>query len=294
MNLVKYLLVLLCVVTKVKSKVVSNCECGAADSSLSTRIVQGTSVQPHAYPWVIGIMKQPTKVLCGGSIISSKHILTAAHCTEYDDPLTYTIAVGMHDLKKPYSKHTVKGAKPHPKFIGKPDYDIYDIAIIEVNEKIVFDPAKVVTVCLPFDEMYLTGKKAIIVGWGRKSDGGPSSDILMEGKVVVLTDRECKKSQIGELYDPKSMMCALNLKQDACQGDSGGSMFIETSLNHFEQVGVTSFGVGCAEKVPGVYARTDVALEWIAETVRSADICHDPNMENPKYRNRFRKLLFTD
>lgn len=294
MNFVNYLVVVLCVVTKVNSKVISTCECGTAANALSTRIVKGAEVEPHSYPWVIGIMKRPTKVLCGGSIISSKHILTAAHCTEYDDPLKYTIAVGMHNLNSPYSKHTVKNAKPHPKFIGKPDYDLYDISIIEVNEKIVFDPAKVVTVCLPFDELYLTDKTAIIVGWGRQSAAGPSSNILMEGKVVVLTDSECKKSRIGELYDPFSMMCALNQKQDACQGDSGGPMFIETSLNHFEQIGITSFGVGCAENVPGVYARTDVALEWIAETVASADICHDPNMANPKYKERFKKLLYTD
>lgn len=82
--------------------------------------------------------------------------------------------------------------------------------------------------------------KARVAGWGRITDGGSTSNTLLEAKVNLLSDHVCKSSLIGEFYDTDSMLCAYKTKKDACQGDSGGPLFIETSLNRFEQVGKTN------------------------------------------------------
>eukprot|EP00978_Attheya_sp_CCMP212_P010482 scaffold25386_cov52-Attheya_sp.AAC.3 len=72
------------------------------------------------------------------------------------------------------------------------------------------------------------------------------------------------------------MVCAHAIGKDACQGDSGGPLVIipngSTAKNHI-LVGVTSWGVGCADLVlPGVYARVSYVLEWIKETICQQDL----------------------
>lgn len=86
----------------------------------------------------------------------------------------------------------------------------------------------------------MVNAKARVAGWGRTTDGGSTSDKLLEAKVNLLSDHDCKSSLIGEFYDTDSMLCAYKTKKDACQGDSGGPLFLETSLNRFEQVGKTN------------------------------------------------------
>lgn len=67
----------------------------------------------------------------------------------------------------------------------------------------------------------------------------------------------------------RSMICAAVEEggKDSCQGDSGGPL-IATATK--EQVGVVSWGYGCAQKGnPGVYANIEVGLPWIQETMKT-------------------------
>ena len=57
------------------------CYCGLAERA--TRIVGGEDTEVNEYPWQAGLVSRgnPSYVWCGGSLISSKWVLTAAHCT---------------------------------------------------------------------------------------------------------------------------------------------------------------------------------------------------------------------
>ncbi len=59
---------------------------------------------------------------------------------------------------------------------------------------------------------------------------------------------------------------------DTCQGDSGGPLLMFNSNNVWEEVGITSNGIGCAEPdLPGVYTRVAAYQSWINETMNNAN-----------------------
>ncbi|GFQ89577.1 hypothetical protein TNCT_278291, partial [Trichonephila clavata] len=174
-----------------------NKECGSTMASTVGRILNGKLVKPlYRYPWIVPLM-QKNKIKCGGAIISRKFILTAAHCVFNDESLKYPECQGQKTTKKCYlkpdqlsikvlgkkqlgKKFKIKRIIPHPKF----DYDVvvYDIALLEL-EKPLECSRKTSPVCLPTKNMYETGQKIFIAGWGMDTPEGFSKCHILPLKV---------------------------------------------------------------------------------------------------------------
>lgn len=126
-----------------------------------------------------------------------------------------------------------------------------------------------------------TGAKALVAGWGATKEGGFSVDLLQDAKLTVMGDDECQRDPtISDMFDSKAMQCAYAPGKDACQGDSGGPLFMETSHNRFEQIGVTSFGVGCGNQYPAIYTKISTSLAWIQSVIEQGDTCLDPELDD--------------
>lgn len=166
----------------------------------------------------------------------------------------------------------------HPHWTAYENYDIQDMAIYQTSRPIQFSD-KVVPICLPTSPKDYSGMKVMTAGWGLTSEGGKTSRLLQETRLKVLEEEECKENdQIGKLFKPDSMMCTFAPGTDACQGDSGGPLFIQTAANRYEQIGVTSFGIGCAKNLPAVYTKVSTSLEWIHSVINKADTCQDSEL----------------
>lgn len=61
------------------------------------------------------------------------------------------------------------------------------------------------------------GEKATVAGWGRMWSGGDNSRHLQETKVLIQSSQECRKTRIGFLLEPKTMICGYGKNADACQ-----------------------------------------------------------------------------
>lgn len=181
----------------------------------------------------------------------------------------------------------------HPDWEALDSYDKQDMAIYRTTEPIKFSE-NVVPICLPSSPKEYSGTKgaqlsfkgtldslklflAIIAGWGLTLEGGKSAQLLQEARIKVIDEEECKTDEtIGALFSPNSMLCAFAPSKDACQGDSGGPLFLQTGTNRYEQIGVTSFGIGCGKDLPAIYTKVSTSLDWIHSVIDNADRCKDP------------------
>jgi len=257
----------------------NDCKCGLAKRS--TRIVGGEVTEVNEYPWQVGIVTARSSfVWCGGSLVSNRWILSAAHCFEGVSASGIQALLGEHDYRDTTETTTVRMGIS--KIENHPDYDFpnYDFSLLKMEETIsFFDYLHIRPICLPVDATNdYHGFVATVTGWGHTVSGGSNSNKLREVDVNVLKNSECKNDYgYPSNYITDQMLCA-NVEgggKDSCQGDSGGPLVTAgtgdgvTAGENYELIGVVSWGDGCAEADhPGVYARVTKQLEWIYDTTQ--------------------------
>jgi secreted trypsin-like serine protease len=113
------------------------------------------------------------------------------------------------------------------------------------------------------DNMYdAPGTMLTVAGWGntlaQPIPGGLNfPDRMREASVPVINQNPCAQEYaVPGFTITAHMLCAgaPGSGVDACQGDSGGPLFTQDPFG-FVQVGIVSFGEGCAGGFPGVYTR---------------------------------------
>ena len=184
----------------------------------------GSEVVPHSIPWQVGLVIVGTrKPFCGGTLIGSRHVISAAHCTEGNRNLN--VVVGEHDI----DNHRDGIVMEVEKIYEHPLYDSvtnnYDFVIIKLKEKVVLGNTAI-HACLLTKEMdddYFVGKTLIVSGWGHLESDGSAPNTLHSVSVPFVPNTVCKEKYGSDLTDV--MMCAGNIEDggvDSCQGDSGG------------------------------------------------------------------------
>ncbi|KAJ8669812.1 hypothetical protein QAD02_001071 [Eretmocerus hayati] len=253
-------------------------ECGISDRR-SDRIVGGAESTKGAWPWIASlgyVESEGIKFLCGGTLISSRHIVTAAHCVHSKKNLQL-VRLGDHDLSSYYDNARavelrIERQICHPNY--KPSTGENDIAILRLQDEVRFSDY-VRPICLPNNDNSLSGNLAgnlpYVAGWGSTYFNGPPSSTLLEAQVPIVDIRDCQKAYRmfrGNLIDDR-IICA-GYKQggkDACQGDSGGPLMIPRH-SRFYLIGIVSNGYKCAEPgYPGVYTKITSFLDFIASNM---------------------------
>jgi trypsin len=219
-------------------------------------IVGGTPASPGEYPAQAFLEIDDGAGFCGGTLIESTLLLTAAHCvTDFGEVLTVgRLRVGLgHVARNQISDfYGVAGVDVHS------GYDPFtsngnDLALVRLDRPAPYAPLRVIRT----DEQtkWAAGTNATIIGWGTTSFGGPTSNELLEATAPIVADQDCADAYPLE-FDVSTMVCAGNGPTDTCQGDSGGPLMVPDGPNARVLAGVTSWGQGCADAdFPGVYVR---------------------------------------
>ncbi|XP_070152531.1 ovochymase [Polyergus mexicanus] len=262
---------------------------------IQQKVYGGNKTGVFDFPWMALIAydtgKPNPEFRCGGTVISDRFILTAAHCVTQlpaDIRSLIGVRVGDHDISKErdcdYDENglEVQCAERYQdfgveSFYYHPDYTRTklqnDIALIKLNSSIDFRPLNVKPICLPLGSTALTiPKKAIVTGWGA-TELGPRSQDLLQAKLPLVPTERCKEVYKRSTQIWYKQLCAGGLNVDSCFGDSGGPLQAIGIYNgntiRTIQHGVVSYGVrecGTAG-IPGVYTRVAYYMDWILNTM---------------------------
>ena len=253
------------------------CPCGNNARSLNTRVVGGHDVGRNSFPYATGLLirsgdeeRGPVQPFCGGTLITERHIVTAAHCLRDRTAEQVSVDVGDYALNEERDRQVVQ-AKNLTKF---PDYVAEtfhtDIGIVELANPVRFRPG-LRTAYLPRSDLDLKpGTTVVVYGWGRLSYTGDHPDKLQAVELPVVDNEECQTKFVSRI-EP-GMICAGGQEgKDACIGDSGSGLVVRLD-KEFVLSGVVSFGKRCAlPHVPGVYTRVSTYVDWIRKQTLSAD-----------------------
>ncbi|XP_061167327.1 trypsin-1-like [Saccostrea echinata] len=243
------------------------------------RVIGGEEALMGTLPWMVMLTENGAQV-CGGSIISDKLVLTAAHCFEDQgslDPRRWRAIVGKHHLfytDLTQQTHTINRIIMHEGYDNQTVRN--DIAILVLDNHVMFN-SYVMPVCLPGAPLssFIShhshshpGIVGIVAGWGDTGESNPKY-VLNQVSIPILNDRVCgAHTWYGSAFLPQTTFCA-GFEQggrDACIGDSGGPFIIQDHSGYWVQVGITSWGYGCGHpRSPGIYTDVTMYLTWIKQ-----------------------------
>jgi len=260
--------------------------CGTTAYNYETDyIIGGQKTKPHRFPWTVRIISvnPPSFGFCGGTLITSKHVATAYHCSGGEGKGSFVI-MGTDDIKDGHAPNyyqenyytiPIIGIK-YPKFAGlnKMKDLSHDFAVSILQNHATFSE-KVRPICLPMQGAEYPGFWATAAGWGmyaKSSVSTKQSDYLRDVQLRVSKKKYAHKKMLGTKMRLKNGMPV-----DVCSGDSGGPLMIrDRSTKKYILIGtVMGGGYDCGSdnmtsfegSVDGVWNKVSAHTDWIKELV---------------------------
>ncbi|XP_051911033.1 coagulation factor X isoform X1 [Hippocampus zosterae] len=240
--------------------------------SLNPRIVGGALERLGGSPWQVLIRRADGYGFCGGTLVSDRWVISAAHCFQQT---AHHVTIGDYDKQRrdPGEQNIpVERVLPHPHYH---DFTMdSDVALVYLARPVVRGPSAI-PACLP--DPHLSKKllkednRGLVTGWGATHYLRRSSRFLRKVALPVVNQRACAGSTEQVITD--NMFCAgyVDAPMDACSGDSGGPFVVNYRGTWF-LTGVVSWGERCAAKGKyGVYTRLGNFLSWIRTTMEKVD-----------------------
>ncbi|CAF3322035.1 unnamed protein product, partial [Rotaria sp. Silwood2] len=262
---------------------ISTCGCGQNNVALfPSRIIGGVDAVEGSWPMIASLRLPDESHRCGGTLLSESFILTAAHC--FDElsmsiRMNITVAIGMTNRSDPKQIiHKINQIYIHPNYSNQHLEHHHDIALLRVETPVVYtNNPRLTKSCIhrinPLSSIIAhpkNGSRLAVIGWGvLRSETTFIPQMLQQVEVYTIDNDHLTCS--NSIYDPQVQFCAGILEggKDSCKGDSGGPI-LQWTGNYWEQVGIVSYGHGCAEPgYPGIYTRLSYYYDWINDILQN-------------------------
>ncbi|XP_013194532.2 brachyurin [Amyelois transitella] len=238
-------------------------------ATLDQRIIGGSITDISSVPYQVGLVIQILWILtsvCGGSLISSNRVVTAAHCYS-DGTITaqsFTAVLGSNTLFSGGVRIVTNDIAVHPQW--NPDTAANDIAVLRISS-VTFNNV-IQPIALPSGaevSNLFVDEVALASGFGITSDGGSIgvTQRLSSVDLTVITNAAC--AAVFGPFVHSSNVCTSGVGGiSTCSGDSGGPL-AALSGGRRVLIGVTSYGAaaGCSLGFPAAFARVTSYVSWV-------------------------------
>ncbi|KAK9504743.1 hypothetical protein O3M35_008936 [Rhynocoris fuscipes] len=260
-------------------KIATNCSCGWANKRTG-RIIGGKDTGEHEYPAMVGVIA-PTgsyienNLICGGTLITRRHIVTAAHCVHTTSgapvkPEQLRFVLGVHRLSE-INYNDPEVMRKAERFITHPKYDksitSYDLAIVLLEKPVVYSDI-IGPACMPTGRMYPVGKKLAAIGWGFMDLKATKPDALQKVNINVVPPNYCYGYEQFNKEEGFQYCTHQGDHSGQCVGDSGGPiLWRDPDTNRYTLVAAPSFSkAGCIFE-PAVVSDITYFIPWIQQVI---------------------------
>ncbi|XP_037949984.1 serine protease grass-like [Teleopsis dalmanni] len=260
------------------------------------RISNGEFVRLLEFPWMALLeyagAKTRKRFKCGGTLITNRYVLTAAHCVTGASELI-SVRLGEHNLNtqndcERYFKDSgdiycapiyidvgIERTIPHPQYTTRPISN--DIALIRLSTAVQFQ-SHIKPICLPRAPYAFNHvpESLTVSGWG-VTEQGYAADVLMKANLPLQNNAVCHNAFFRSININPNHICAGGVDhRSTCRGDSGGPLFAPVNyINNddirYVQFGITSAGeLSCGDSshnYPAIFTRISNYMDWILTNI---------------------------
>ncbi|XP_004581787.2 probable threonine protease PRSS50 [Ochotona princeps] len=235
------------------------------------------------WPWMVSVRANGSHI-CAGTLISSRWVLTVAHCLIKKD-VHYTVQMGAPWLNREadtISEVAVTQVIVNSRFraqrywswIGRAN----DIGLLKLQRAFVYSKY-IWPVCLPGTDFAVKEQRVCTVtGWGlsRANSTWPQYQTIQEKEVTIMSTKECetfyhrfsRMPRVVRIVNPQ-MLCAEDKdREEFCYEESGEPLTC-LSGGTWYLLGMVSWGAGCKSEAPPIYLQVSSYHQWIWDIINN-------------------------
>ncbi|CAD6241656.1 GSCOCT00009327001.2-RA-CDS [Cotesia congregata] len=243
------------------------------------RVVGGEDADANEWCWQVALINSLNQYLCGGALIGTQWVLTAAHCVTNivrSGDAIY-VRVGDHDLTRKYGSSAAQTLRVATTYIhhnhNSQTLD-NDIALLKLHGQAELKDG-VCLVCLPARGVsHTAGKRCTVTGYGYMGEvrfklyfTGQIFEKIKFLNVSICSESYEKVRRLHDIVTPRLLVINIYQNNKIFQGDGGGPLVCQDD-GFYELAGLVSWGFGCGRvDVPGVYVKVSAFIGWINQII---------------------------